>query len=61
MLRSVGLVSVVQKGRRRVYSVNGKGLQPVYDWVKTYEKFWEHKLQRIKERAERMERESRHK
>lgn len=52
---------MVQKGRRRVYSVNGKGLQPVYDWVKTYEKFWEHKLQRIKERAERMERESRHK
>lgn len=57
VLRRVGLVSVVQKGRHRVYSVNGKELRPVYDWVKTYEKFWEHQLQRIKERAEQMGRE----
>lgn len=52
VLREVGLVSVVQKGRRRVYNVNGKELQPVYDWVKKYEKFWEHQLSRVKERAE---------
>lgn len=59
VLRQVGLVRVTRDGRRRLYSVNGKELRPVYDWVKSYERFWEHKLQRIKERAEQMERESR--
>jgi DNA-binding transcriptional ArsR family regulator len=58
VLRKVGLVSVVRKGQRRMYSVNGQELRPVYEWVKTYERFWEHHLKRIKDRAERMERES---
>lgn len=61
VLRKVGLVSVIRKGKRRVYSVNGPKLRPVFDWVKTYERFWEHQLQRIKERAEQMERESKRK
>jgi DNA-binding transcriptional ArsR family regulator len=58
VLRKVGLVSVVRKGKRRMYNLNGQKLQPVYDWVKNYEKFWEHQLQRIKDRAERKQRES---
>ncbi|MBS0196403.1 MAG: helix-turn-helix transcriptional regulator [Planctomycetes bacterium] len=58
VLRKVGLVTVVRKGKRRMYSLNGEQLRPVYDWVKTYERFWDHQLQRIKERAERMQRES---
>lgn len=58
VLREAGLVSVVRKGRRRVYSVNGRELRPVYDWVKNYERYWEHQLQRIKDRAEQMQRES---
>jgi DNA-binding transcriptional ArsR family regulator len=58
VLRKVGLVSVTRQGRRRVYCVNGAELRPVYDWVKTYEHFWEQQLQRIKERAERAEREA---
>lgn len=58
VLREVGLVSVVRKGRRRMYNVNGKELQPVYDWVKKYERYWEHQLSRVKERAEQKQRES---
>lgn len=58
VLRKVGLVNVVRKGKRRMYSLNGQNLRPVYDWVKTYERFWEQQLLRIKERAERLERES---
>lgn len=58
VLREVGLVSVVRKGRHRMYTVNGEELRPVYDWVKEYEKFWEHQLQRIKERAEKAKRAS---
>ena len=61
VLREVGLVSVIRKGRRRVYSVNAEELRPVYDWVKMYEKFWDKQLQRIKERAEQMEREAKQK
>ena len=52
VLRKVGLVRVVRKGKRRMYSLNAQELRPVYDWVKTYERFWDRHLQRIKELAE---------
>ena len=52
VLRDVGLVTVERKGRRRLYRVNGARLRPVYEWIKTYERFWQHQLQRIKDRAE---------
>src|ERR1700761_4316286 len=58
VLRKVGLVSVARRGKRRIYRLNGQGLRPVYEWVKTYERFWEHQLRRIKDRAEQIERES---
>ena len=57
VLRKVGLVGVVRKGKRRMYSLNGQQLRPVFDWVKNYQRFWEHQLDRIKARAERMQRE----
>jgi len=58
VLRQVGLVRVTRDGRRRLYSVNGKELRPVYEWIKSYERFWEHQLDRVKQRAEQMARES---
>jgi DNA-binding transcriptional ArsR family regulator len=58
VLREVGLLSVVRRGRRRMYSVNGEELRTVYDWVKTYERFWDQQLRRIKARAEGMQRAS---
>lgn len=58
VLRRAGLVRAVQRGRHRLYSLCGEELRPVYDWVKTYERFWEHQLHRIRDRAERMHRES---
>ena len=61
VLRKVGLVSVARKGKRRMYTLNGPALRPVYDWAKTFERFWEHQLVRIKDRAERMERDSKQK
>jgi DNA-binding transcriptional ArsR family regulator len=53
VLRQVGVVSVTKQGQHRLYQLNGQQLQPVYDWVKRYERFWMHQLKRIKERAER--------
>ena len=53
VLREAGLVSVSKEGQHRVYELNSSQLRPVYDWVKTFERHWEHQLDRIRARAER--------
>ncbi len=53
VLRKVGIVSVRKRGQQRIYQLNPQQLKPVHDWVKSYERFWSHQLDRIKERAER--------
>jgi DNA-binding transcriptional ArsR family regulator len=40
VLREVGLVTVRDEGRRRLYRVNGAELKPIHDWVKAYERTW---------------------
>jgi DNA-binding transcriptional ArsR family regulator len=57
VLRSVRLVSVNRRGRSRVYRLDARQLRPVHDWVKQYERFWGHQLDRIKRRAEEKARE----
>ena len=52
VLRKVGLVSVSKRGQQRLYELNARELKTVHDWVKTYEQFWSHQIDRIKERAE---------
>jgi DNA-binding transcriptional ArsR family regulator len=52
VLRKVDLVSVRDAGRRRLYSLNADRLKPIHDWVRTFERFWDHQLLRIKEHAE---------
>jgi len=41
-------------GKNRLYRLNPSELKPVFDWVKPFERFWSHQLDRIKERAERL-------
>jgi DNA-binding transcriptional ArsR family regulator len=52
VLRQVGLVNVRKQGRQRVYQLNGENLKPIHEWVKNYERFWQHQLDRVKQRAE---------
>ena len=52
VLKQVGLVSMRQQGRQRIYRLNGEGIRPIHDWAKTFERFWTHQLDRIKQRAE---------
>ena len=52
VLRKVGLVSASKHGQTRLYRLSAEELRPVHDWVKTYERFWTHQLERLKERAE---------
>src|SRR5687767_15883460 len=53
VLKEVGLVSVREDGRQRFYRINGEVMKPIYDWARTFERFWSHQLDRIKECAER--------
>jgi DNA-binding transcriptional ArsR family regulator len=57
VLRAVGLVSVRGSGQQRLYKLNADRLKDIHDWVKNFEPFWDHQLDRIKERAERMAKE----
>ena len=57
VLRKVGVVAVARHGKQRVYNLQAEKLKMVHDWVKTFEAFWGHQLDRIKERAERLARE----
>jgi DNA-binding transcriptional ArsR family regulator len=52
VLRDVGLVQVRRNGRHMLYRTNGDAIRPLYEWTKTFERFWNHQLQRVKERAE---------
>ena len=52
VLRRVGLVRVRRNGRHRLYRTNAEALKPMHEWTETFERFWRHQLQRVKERAE---------
>lgn len=52
VLRKVGVVTVSKRGQMRLYRLNAKELKPVHDWIKVFERFWAHQLDRIKLRAE---------
>ena len=55
VLRQVGLVRVRRLGRHRMYRANADGIRPLYDFAKTFEKYWTHQLLRVKDRAEAKE------
>jgi DNA-binding transcriptional ArsR family regulator len=56
VLREVGLVSVEKQGQSRVYQLNAQEIKAVHDWTRTFERFWTHHLDRIKQRAEALAR-----
>jgi DNA-binding transcriptional ArsR family regulator len=40
VLREVGAVDMRNRGRQRLYRLNGQALKPIHDWVKDYERTW---------------------
>ena len=52
VLRDVDLVRVRRQGRHKFYRTNAAGIRPLYQWAQTFERYWNHQLRRIKERAE---------
>ena len=47
VLRAVGVVLVRVDGRHRWYRVNGPALRPIHDWVRTFERTWNERLDRL--------------
>jgi DNA-binding transcriptional ArsR family regulator len=47
VLNKVGLVRMRKAGRQRLYRLNAEALKPVHDWVKTFEKLWNERLDRL--------------
>ena len=52
VLRDVELVHVRRSGRHMLYRTNAEVIRPLHEWTKTFERFWQHQLLRVKERAE---------
>ena len=52
VLKDVGLVHSRRDGRQMFYRTNAAAIQPLHEWAGTFEKYWQHQLLRIKERAE---------
>ena len=45
VLRQVGLVEVRDRGRQRLYRLNGLALKPIHDWVQGYERLWSERFE----------------
>ena len=58
VLLEVGLVDVRRDGRRMLYRTNASAIRPLHEWTGTFERYWRHQLNRIKERAEANNRQS---
>ena len=53
VLKDVGLVNVRRDGRNMFYKTNAEAIRPLHEWTQTFERFWRHQLNQIKELAER--------
>jgi DNA-binding transcriptional ArsR family regulator len=54
VLRDVGLVRMRCQGRQKLYRTNAEAIRPLHEWAGTFERYWQHQLHHVKERAETM-------
>jgi DNA-binding transcriptional ArsR family regulator len=52
VLRDVGLVRARRDGRKILYRTNAEAIRPLNEWSATFERYWQHQLNRVKELAE---------
>ena len=52
VLRQTGLVRMRCQGRQKFYRTNADAIRPLHDWASTFQQYWSHQLNRIKQRAE---------
>lgn len=58
VLREVGLVSARSDGQHRLYSLNSEALQPIYEWVTPYERFWRERYERLEQLFDKLQADS---
>ena len=54
VLRDVGLVRMRCHGRQKLYRTDVEAIRPLHEWAGTFERYWQHQLNRVKERAQAM-------
>jgi DNA-binding transcriptional ArsR family regulator len=59
VLREVGLVEVRDEGRQRMYTLNGRTLKPIHDWVSAYQQAWEERYEAMDEVLEDLKQQER--
>lgn len=47
VLREVGIVRVESIGRKRIYRLEPRALEPIHSWVAVYEQMWTEKFDRL--------------
>ncbi len=47
VLREVGAVAVRDRGRQRLYRLNGEALKPIHDWIKPFERSWSERFDEL--------------
>ena len=52
VLREVNLVAMRSDGRQKLYRTNADQVRPLHDWTSQFERFWQHQLDRVRQRAE---------
>ena len=57
VLREVGLVTVREDGRQRLYRLNSRPLKSIEHWVKNYERAWNERFDRMDEVLDELQRE----
>ncbi len=56
VLRKVGLVRVERRSRQMLYQVDPGAIRTVHEWTRRFETLWAGQLDRVKARAEAMQR-----
>ncbi len=46
VLRDVGLVRMRSEGRQKLYRTNAEAIRPLHEWTGTFERYWQHQLNR---------------
>jgi DNA-binding transcriptional ArsR family regulator len=54
ILRGASLVKPLPQGRERWYRLNPEPLDQVQQWLEDYERFWQEKLESLKQMAEEL-------
>jgi DNA-binding transcriptional ArsR family regulator len=56
ILREAKLVRSRKEGRERLYAIEARKLQQVYDWVSHFEQYWDEKLDALGEYLDKKKR-----